>query len=63
MFNEFERMSSQESNKPSAPQANAGAGSIPGMNEADMDGMEKQFMGMFQNIAKQIENLEDEDDS
>ena len=32
------------------------------MGEADLNNLEKQFMGMFQNIAKQMENMEQEDD-
>lgn len=32
------------------------------MNEADLNNLEKQFMGMFQNIAKQMENMQDDDD-
>lgn len=33
----------------------------PGMSEGDLNNLEKQFMGMFQNIAKQMENMKDED--
>ena len=32
------------------------------MNEADLDNLEKQFSGMFQNIAKQLENMDLEGD-
>ena len=32
------------------------------MGEGDLNNLEKQFMGMFQNIAKQMENMEGEED-
>ena len=32
------------------------------MGEGDLNNLEKQFMGMFENITKQMENLNDEDD-
>ena len=32
------------------------------MEGADLENMEKQFTGLFQNIVKQMENLDDDDD-
>ena len=32
------------------------------MNGSDLNNLEKQFMGMFQNIAKQMENMEGDED-
>ena len=67
MFNDFQRVAaSAEEQKNNASginnPANSGADLPPGMGEADLNNLEKQFMGMFQNIAKQMENMEQEDD-
>ena len=51
MFNDFQRAKTEEE-KNTAGAAGGGADLPPGMNEADLGNMEKQFMGMFQNIAK-----------
>ena len=32
------------------------------MGEADLNNLEKQFMGMFENITKQMENINDDDE-
>lgn len=32
------------------------------MNENDMKDFESKFMGMFENMAKQLENLDDDED-
>lgn len=55
MFNDFEKA------KTEMP-AGADAKGMPGMNDADLDNFEKQFTGMFSNIVKQMENLDDDDE-
>ena len=67
MFNDFERVRSQEGQNAQATGAASGAGPAgadlpPGMNDGDLNNLEKQFMGMFQNITKQMENFQDDDD-
>ena len=53
-------MQSAASNNPTGQ--NGGSDLPPGMGEGDLNNLEKQFMGMFQNIAKQMENMEGEED-
>ena len=64
MFNDFEKAKT-ESNSASGGNPGAEGGQLPpGFKEEDLDNLEKQFMGMFQNISKQMENLDlDGDDS
>ena len=45
MFNDFERVKSQDKGRP-------GTNLPPNMGEGDLDGLEKQFMGMLENITK-----------
>ena len=59
MFNDFERVKTEEEKKEGTPSAGLGAGLgglggelPPGMQEGDLNNLEKQFMGMFQNITK-----------
>ena len=68
MFNDFERAKTEQKQSESTPNSAAGNNSsaagadipgIPGMGEGDLGNLEKQFMGMFQNIAKSMENMED----
>ncbi len=60
MFNDFERVKTEQKQSNNATaETGASAGGIPGMGEGDLNNMEQQFMGMFQNIAKQMENMQD----
>ena len=63
MFSDFERVKSEE-NKKQAPKGGSGdLGDVPpGMNEAHLNNLEKQFTGLFQNIVQQMENMEDGED-
>lgn len=47
MFEDFEKAAKAPGQQPS---------------EKDMQDFEKNFMGMFQNLASQLENMEDEDE-
>ena len=65
MFNDFEKAKTEQKQSETTPNSSAAGssdvppGGIPGMGEGDLGNLEKQFMGMFQNIAKQMENMED----
>ena len=49
MFNDFERVKTEESKKAASTGAASGSsGELPpGMNDADLNNLEKQFTGMF----------------
>ena len=74
MFEDFEKVTQNEKQKKTAGGApgSTGCGNLfgdlggkdgddPPMDEKEMKQFEEQFMGMFQNLAKQIDDLEDED--
>jgi len=57
MFNDFERAKTEQKQSTTSAANSSAAGAdvppgIPGMGEGDLGNLEKQFMGMFQNIAK-----------
>lgn len=55
MFKNFEKAANTKEEKTGGPGVNQG---IP--SEEEMKGFEKNFMGMFESMAKQLENLGDD---
>ena len=60
MFQDFEKAADKQKKATNESNAADGKDGEAPMDEKEMKQFEDQFMGMFQNLAKQIEDLEDD---